>query len=244
MRYGRVGLAVIALASLAVGPAQPVLRVAASPPPRPPYWPPPVLSRERALLETVRVDSRGGGAFDTGTGVAVGANVVLTNRHLTTNPVTLVTACGDQLRAVDRIELADRGVDVAAVVTGGSNLLPVELADHDPVAGDTVLMVGYPGGDLTVTEGRVEGTLNEPGGLELRFSPEPRAGQSGSPLLDANGRLAGLVFADEATGGQGLAIPASRLRSLLEQFTSTGVPVAPLDTGDPAVVRARSSPCH
>lgn len=243
MRYGRVGLAVIALASLAIGPAQPALRRAVAPPP-PTYWPPPVLSRERALVETVRIDSRGGGAFDTGTGVAVGANVVLTNRHLTTNPITLVTACGDQLRSVDRIELADSGVDVAAVVTPGANLLPVELADRDPVAGDVVLMVGYPGGDLTITQGRVEGTLHQPGGSVLRFSPEPRAGQSGSPLLDTHGRLAGLVFAEEATGGQGLAIPPSRLRPLLERFASSGVPVAPLETGDPAAVRPRSSPCH
>ena len=241
MTHPRIALVVIALASLAVGPAQPALRRVVPPPP---YWPPPVLSRERALVETVRIDSRGGGAFDTGTGVVVGANVVLTNRHLTTNPVTLVTACGDQLRAVDRIEPADSGVDVAAVVTSGSSLLPVELADHDPAPGDVVLMVGYPGGDLTITAGRVEGTLNQPDGRVLRFSPEPRAGQSGSPLLDANGRLAGLVFAEEAIGGQGLAIPASRLRELLERFAARGVPIAPLDVGDPAAVRARSSPCH
>lgn len=243
MNHGRVGLAVIALASLAVGPAQPALRVV-SPPLPSPYWPPPVLSRDRAIVETVRIDSRGGGAFDTGTGVAVGANVVLTNRHLTRNPVTLVTACGDQLRAADRVEPAGSGVDVAAVVTSGSNLVPVQLADHDPVAGDVVLMVGYPGRELTVTEGRVEGTLDQPGGRVLRFSPEPRAGQSGSPLLDANGRLAGLVFAEETTGGQGLAIPASRLREVLERFASDGVAVAPLDTGDPSGVRVRSSPCH
>ena len=63
------------------------------------------------------------------------------------------------------------------------------------------------------------------------------------PFCLADGRLAGLVFAEEATGGQGLAIPPSRLRPLLESFAARGVPIAPLDVGDPAAVRTRSSPC-
>ena len=37
----------------------------------------------------VRIDSRGGGRFDIGSGVGVGSRVVLTNAHLTDDPVTL-----------------------------------------------------------------------------------------------------------------------------------------------------------
>jgi S1-C subfamily serine protease len=237
---GSAALLAVALVSLVIGPAQPTPNRA----PRPPaFWPPPVLSRERATAETVRVDSRGGGVFDTGTGVGVGAHVALTNAHLTSNSVTLVTRCGEQLLAVDRIERAVGGADVAVVVTTGRNLLPVELAPDDPVPGDRVLLAGYPDGQFSLTEGRVEGTLDRPEGRVLRFSPEPTVGQSGSPLLDAEGRLAGLAFARDSSGGQGLAIPASRLRTLLDEFRARGIPIADAGSGDPASAAARSPAC-
>ena len=240
MRAGRVAVVGVALLTLAVGPAQTV-----PPPfrPAPSFWPPPVLSEERAIAEVVRVDSRGEGAFDTGTGVSVGAHVVLTNAHLTRNPTTLVTRCGAQLLAVDRVERATGADDVAVLVTTGPSLLPVELAPRDPVVGDVVLLAGYPGGRLAVTEGRVEGSLRHDGLDVLRFSPEPESGQSGSPLFDTNGRIAGLAFARESAGGQGLAIPASRLRRVLDESRTNGVPVAASDIGDPTVAAARSSPC-
>jgi S1-C subfamily serine protease len=232
-------LSAVALLSLAVGPAQPAPDPVARPPA---FWPPPVLSRERATAETVRIDSRGGGVFDTGTGVGVGAHAALTNAHLTNNAVTLVTRCNDQLLAVDRIERAAE-VDAAVVVTTGPNLLPVELAPRDPAPGDRVLLAGYPDGQFTLTEGRVEGTVMRPEGRMVRFSPEPRVGQSGSPLLDAEGRLAGLAFARDSAGGQGLAIPASRLRVLLDEFRARGLPIADAGSGDPASAPARSAVC-
>jgi hypothetical protein len=235
-----VALLALSLAVLAIGPAQPKLRAEPKPPA---FWPPPALSRERALAATVRVDSRGGGAFATGTGVGVGAHVVLTNAHLTEDPVTLVTRCGDDEVAVEHVDRATDGTDVAVLITSGPNLLPVELAASDPAAGDRVLLAGYPNGVLTLTEGTVEGKLVHDGEPTIRFSPEPAIGQSGSPLLDADGRIAGLVFARDEVGGQGLAIPASRLRVLLDQFRSENVPVAAADVGDPAAVPARSSPC-
>jgi len=243
VQRGRVAVTGLALVALAVGPAQPALH---SKPVAAPttFWPPPVLSRERAIAEVVQVESRGGGAFDSGSGVSVGAHVVLTNAHLTLDPVTLVTRCGDHELDVGRIERSD-AADVALLVTDGPSLLPVALADRDPAPGDPVLLAGYPGGRLTLTDGRVEGALRlRDGGEVLRFSPAPETGQSGSPLLDVEGRVAGLVYARDDAGGQGLAIPATRLREMLDRARANGVPIAPADTGDPAAVAARSSPCR
>ena len=242
MTRGRVAVVAIAVVALALGPAQPALKSKPAAAPAV-FWPPPVLSRERAIAQVVKVDGRGGGAFDSGTGVSVGAHVVLTNAHLTRDPVTVVTRCGDQQLNVDRIDRSD-AADFALLVTAGPTLLPAALAEHDPEPGDRVLLAGYPGGDLAVYEGRVDGTLREGDGqYVLRFSPEPQTGQSGSPLLDADGRVAGLVFARETTGGQGLAIPASRLRSMLADARAKGLPIAADDIGDPAALAARSSLC-
>jgi S1-C subfamily serine protease len=238
VKRGGVALIVVSLASLAIGPA-PLL-------PRPivaaPFWPPPVRSPERAAAITVRVDSRGGGAFDTGTGVAVGGSVVLTNAHLTNNPVTLVTRCGDREAVVAKLERSSE-VDLAVLVVPGAGLPPVELAPRDPQPGDRVLLAGYPGGTFTLTDGRVEGAFVDNGHTVVRFSPEPEGGQSGSPLLDDSGRLVGLAFADEATGGQGLAIPVSTVRAVLDRFRDVGVPIAPESGGDPAAATPRTGSC-
>lgn len=241
MQRGRVAVFGVAVVALALGPAQTPPHP--KPVPAPAFWPPPVLSRERAIAEVVRVDSRGGGAFDTGTGVSIGAHVVLTNAHLTREAVTLVTRCGDQQLNVGRVERSDLA-DVALLVTDGPRLLPAALADHDPRPGDPVLLAGYPGGRLALIDGRVEGTLRMSDGKEvLRFSPQPDVGQSGSPLLDADGKVAGLVYARDDAGVQGLAIPASGLRSLVDRARVGGVPIAAADVGDPAAVAARSSNC-
>lgn len=243
MSRSRAGLALVAVLALvlpaaATEPSSPAAKTA------PAFWPPPVLSRERAIAETVRVDSRGGGVFDTGTGVGIGRHVVLTNAHLTRNAVTLVTRCGEELLGVTRIERASDGTDIAVVVTSGPDVLPVELAREDPRPGDRMLLAGYPGGQLALTEAIVEGIAERsPNGRVIRFSPEPHVGQSGSPLLDADGRIAGIAFAQDSTGGQGLAVPASRLRTLLDEFRSVGVPIADDRAGDPATAPARSSPC-
>lgn len=204
-------------------------------------WPEPVLSPERAVAETVRIDNRGGGNFDTGTGVGVAPNVVLTNAHLTRNPFTFLTRCDDLRVEVDRIATDDTGVDLAVATTAASSLVPVELAEADPKPGDHVLLVGYPAGQLALIDGTIEGTLTRGSSTVLRFSPEPQPGQSGSPLLDDHGRLVGLAYAEDTAGGQGLAFPVSTIKVALERFGSDGI-LAPAP-GEPAEVYARTPAC-
>ena len=207
------------------------------------FWPPPVLSPERLTSEAVRIDSRGGGRFDVGSGVGVGAHVVLTNAHLTNDPATFVTRCDESVLSTGRIERAGNGLDLAVVVTNGPDLVPIELASEDPAPGQTVTMVGYPGGERTIADARIEGTLVRGSSTALRFSPEPHPGQSGSPLVDSDGRLVGIAFAEDTVGGQGLAIPVSRVRAALDAWRNQGIPVAPADAGDASAVTARTPVC-
>jgi S1-C subfamily serine protease len=86
-------------------------------------------------------------------------------------------------------------------------------------------MVGYPWGERTITDARIEGTLVRGDVTVLRFSPEPHPGQSGSPLIDARGRLVGIAFAEDTVGGQGLAIPVSDVHAAVEAWRADGIPV-------------------
>ena len=63
-------------------------------------------------------------------------------------------------------------------------------------------------------------------GPVLRINAEVRPGNSGGPLLDRRGRVAGVVYAVELSTGLGLAIPMSTVNDLLDQAGTTSVPPA------------------
>jgi serine protease DegQ len=187
--------------------------------------PPVVLSTDRLTSAAVRIDGRGGGRFDIGSGVGVAPDVVLTNAHLIDDPATFVTQRDESVLSPRRVARAQKGLDLAVVVTNGPEVSTVALAPDDPEAGEEVTMVGYPSGERTITEARIEGTLVRGESMVLRFSPEPHPGQSGSPLIDSHGRLVGIAFAQDTVGGQGLAIPVSDVRAALDAWRADGIPV-------------------
>jgi len=185
-----------------------------------------VVPRDELGSAAVRIDSRGGGEFDIGTGVEIGPHVVVTNAHVINHPVTYVTRHDDGVLSAGRTARAADGLDLAVVVTNGPAFVPMTLAPEDPKPGQEVTMVGYPWGERTVSDVRIEGTLVRGDSTVLRFSPEPHPGQSGSPLIDSRGRLVGIAFADETTGGQGLAIPVSDVHAALDAWRAQGIPVS------------------
>jgi S1-C subfamily serine protease len=94
------------------------------------------------------------------------------------------------------------------------------LAGAAPANGTPVWVAGYPEGDhLTVTSGEVLNTLSgSPYGLSgpvLAISAPVQPGSSGSPLLDADGKVVGVVFARDVANRDGLAMPVTTLESLL-----------------------------
>jgi S1-C subfamily serine protease len=184
-----------------------------------------VLSTDQLTSAAVRIDGRGGGRFDIGSGVGIAPGVVLTNAHLTNDPATFVTRRDESVLPIGRIEQASKGLDLAVVVTNAPVITPIVLAPEDPAPGEHVTMVGYPWGERTITDARIEGTLVRGDVTVLRFSPEPHPGQSGSPLIDARGRLVGIAFAEDTVGGQGLAIPVSDVHAAVEAWRADGIPV-------------------
>ncbi len=158
--------------------------------------------------------------LSTGTAFAFDGTVV-TNRHVAAG------ASGLQLSTWS-------GTDFNAGVTGHSG--PYDLARLHagppagtvapsagpamPAVGEAVYVTGYPEGDqLTVTSGKVLGVTTAPelgvSGPVLQISDTVKPGNSGSPLLDASGRVVGVVFALDTASDQGLAMPLSSLESFL-----------------------------
>lgn len=61
----------------------------------------------------------------------------------------------------------------------------------------------------------VDGARFHAAGCVIRASVDLRSGNSGGPLLDAAGHVAGVVFAVQVHDGIALAVPVSRLAPLL-----------------------------
>lgn len=153
-----------------------------------------------------------------GSGVVVDGRV-LTNVHVVdgAQAVRIVLPDGDSRRPIG-LSTSTR-VDLAALDAGD---LPVGLPLGDGL-GELVL-AGYPRGErYTETTVRVAGTTGadrfpDPA-RAWRLDREVIGGQSGSPVVDAGGGLAALLYGRAVDGGNGLAITAADLRTELPALT-------------------------
>lgn len=185
----------------------------------------PHLSRDgferRAAGLTLRVRNLTCVGFGTGSGFAIDGSRLITNRHVVEGAQRLEVNLADgRTLTVRATEMGVLG-DVAIVTVDGR--LPV-AADLGGVAnaGDPVSAVGYPlGGRFTISEGmvvdRIDGASFTIPGPVLRTTAEVQPGNSGGPLLDGEGRVAGVVFAIEIATGLSLAIPMDTVDDLLAQ---------------------------
>ncbi len=176
----------------------------------------------RAQEVTVRVRSLGCSQFGLGSGFVLPGGVVVTNRHVIEQPreVTINTWDGRSLPVSVTGVATDS--DLALLQLEEEADLPVAELRTDPVdTGESVLVVGYPGGGpAEVAEGRVLGSvdgtvLGEPAEV-LRVEAEVAQGSSGGPVFDRSGRVVGVVFAIEVDAGVALAVPVETLLERLD----------------------------
>ena len=190
---------------------------------------------------TVYIRSSGFGEQAAGTGVVIDADegLVLTNFH--------VIALGNDLQAGTPDRLDDAQIEAAAPcedlallkVEGLEGGRAIPLGRQDAVSqGDPVVALGYPisasGGKALTSTAGVVSSVNTP--LRLPAPDQPRftnlvqtdaalgAGNSGGPLVGADGRLVGIntiLFTGSAgspSAEQGYAIGVDRVREVLADF--------------------------
>lgn len=182
---------------------------------------------------TLRVRNRGCGGVATGSAIALGDDLLVTNRHVIEGAEVLeVNTWDGRLLTVEVAQAAlSHDIAVARVPEG----LPeaAEVAEEDPQPGDEIVVAGYPGGGaLTIRDGQVlRHTTDVMFGAEagaIAFDAEVAPGNSGGPVLDAEGRVVGVVYALSPEARVGYAVPVSALRDALEAGDAlVGVPECP-----------------
>ena len=187
-----------------------------------------------ALPSVVSVQVRSGSRPATGSGFVVEDGVVVTNAHVVGSRSADVRVLFSSGASADAEVLGLSAEDDLAVLRvrlpAGADPLPLADASLPTSVGDEVIAVGSPLGLAgTVTAGIVSATgrqvrLGSTRASALQTDASINPGNSGGPLIDRRGRVIGVNTSIASLGGGnigiGFAIPADRVRSVVDRLTA------------------------
>ena len=129
--------------------------------------------------------------------------LVVTNAHVVENFETVSVVTADGIEYAGDVLGVDEIADLALVeVRAGRRFAAMGLGDSDSVqVGDDVIALGFPlryelGSSLTVTRGIISSKRVSYGVEELQTDAAINPGNSGGPLVDRDGRVIGVNYAE------------------------------------------------
>ncbi len=175
-------------------------------------------------------------ATGVGTGIIVKeSGYILTNYHVVEGAEKEQTTIllSDGTKEKGKVIWGDAGLDLAVVKINKTGLTAAVLGDSDVLeVGDLAIAIGNPLGldyERSMTEGIISG-LNRSLTIGnhtmenlIQTSAAINRGNSGGPLLNANGEVIGINTLKEGSGeALGFAIPINQAKNIVEQVISTG----------------------
>jgi putative serine protease PepD len=183
------------------------------------------------------------GGTATGSGFVISADgYVVTNAHVIDGATRVTATIGDGKALTAKVVGVDQSTDLALLkVTPAAALKPLTLADSSAVqVGDATFAIGNPYGlDRTLTTGVVSAlhrSIQSPNGYAINGVLQTDAalnpGNSGGPLLDAQGNVVGVnsqiatsPSSDGTSGGNtgvGFAVPSDTVTRVVQQLRASG----------------------
>jgi S1-C subfamily serine protease len=172
-----------------------------------------------------------------GSGFVYADDRVMTNAHV-------LAGVGDPVVLAEGVEYAadpvyvDEQTDVAVLAVPGLPTTPLRFADTPSDTGDDAIIMGYPGGgNLYIGPARVRDRVDIRGPNFRRTATvvrdvyalrgNVRAGNSGGPLFDLEGRVLGVVFASAIDDPDtGYALTVDQVATAAEQGAVTTAEVS------------------
>ena len=163
---------------------------------------------------------QGGASMGSGSLIArdAASGLVITNWHVvrdaTADPMVVFP---DGFQSVGKIQKTDADWDLALLKIQRPNVPPVVLANQPPLPGDPLTIAGYGRGTYRAATGKCTQYVSP--GLRMPFemvevSVAARQGDSGGPILNQQGELAGVLFG--AGWGRTSGSYSGRVRKFLE----------------------------
>ena len=162
-----------------------------------------------ALLVCAAASGRGAGgrrpnatatAYGSGALVAVteSTGLVMTNWHVVRDAAGMITVLfPDGFQSPAAVLRTDRDWDLAALAIWRPNVAPIAVSNVAPRPGDVLTIAGYGSGSYRAVAGRctqyVSPGNNQPFEM-VELSAPARNGDSGGPILNERGELAGVLF--------------------------------------------------
>ncbi len=177
----------------------------------------------------VRIVVPGQGSISYGSGTLVYVNdqygLVLTNWHVVnevTGPISVHFP--DGFYSIGTIQKFDRDWDLAAIAIKKPNAQSVAVANQAPRPGEVLTIAGYGSGEYRAASGRctqyvAPGTAFPYEMVEVAVSA--RQGDSGGPIFNSRGELAGVLF------GEGHGRTSGSYCGRVKWFLSSVVPSSP-----------------
>lgn len=148
----------------------------------------------------VMAAERGGTSYGSGALVAVNRThgLVVTNWHVVRDAAGgILIAFPDGFRCRAVLLGTDRDWDLAALAVPRPRVQPIPLAGEAPRPGEVLTIAGYGSGWYRASAGRciqyVSPGRNQPFEM-VELSTQARLGDSGGPILNGRGELAGVLF--------------------------------------------------
>lgn len=175
----------------------------------------------------------------TGSGFVAASGLVVTNAHVVAGVDQPVVQTRDgrvyQAHAVQY----DDASDLAVLYAPDLPEAPLSLS-NSVERGQQVSFAGYPlGGPYTARPATIQGEAFAPvqnvttgdtlSRSIIQIAGRVEQGNSGGPLLDANGHVVGVIFAKAVEGEAGYAIPMEQVSNILEAAAGS---TAPISTGE------------
>lgn len=178
------------------------------------------------------------GQNQSGSGFVVAQDRIVTNAHVVAGVPEPVVEAPNGQALVGRVVYFDPEDDLAVIAVGGLSVAPLDLAAELGV-GDKAVVDGYPfGGPFTTVPAQVLAVSTEQIADIYEQGTSPREvyslatnvdpGNSGGPLLNTGGDIAGVVFARSATDEDlGYAMTNDELGPVFDSAPSLTTAVSP-----------------
>lgn len=173
-----------------------------------------------------------------GSGFLLDGGLVATNAHVVAGVNTPTLLALDGQAVTGRVVYLDQERDIALIAAPALKLNPLTLVGTEVPAGSTVSFMGYPGGGAfknlpatvqglgyTKTVDAQTGQTN-PSRLVYQLAADVQQGNSGGPVLTADGQVMAMIFAKSTQGQTGYAVPASDIAEALTQVSASSPAVA------------------